>query len=221
MNIIRSKAVELSAIPAIAYKIKLKSGGAGIKVLRLDTDKTAVATVDKRTGEPVAYGSVDENAFPYEAFSEAIELTAGLPYSARGKIVIKSADAAPEPEETEAAVSPGEDIDITETAEYKSIIERYCDEKGKVNYQLLNKDFIQFASKSTVVAGMLGEMASTDDIVLFTVKNRAAYIANEKEHLSDELAKKLIEALDEIDPRSAFKELKAHLNRQLAKGKRR
>jgi hypothetical protein len=42
MNIIRTTAVELSLIPAIAYKQKLASGGAGIKLFRLDQDATAV-----------------------------------------------------------------------------------------------------------------------------------------------------------------------------------
>ena len=50
MNIIRTKAVELSTIPAIAYKQKLCSGGAGVKILRLDRDSAAVLTLDKKTG---------------------------------------------------------------------------------------------------------------------------------------------------------------------------
>ena len=98
MNIIRTKAVELSAIPAIAYKQKLASGGAGIKIMRLDTDASAVATVDKRTAEAVYYGVVDESLFPYEAFEEALELTGGLPYSARGKIKFVATDKS-EPED--------------------------------------------------------------------------------------------------------------------------
>jgi hypothetical protein len=221
MNIIRSTAVELSAIPAIAYKQKLKSGGAGIRILRLDTGASAVATIDKRTGEAVHYGAVDEGLFPYEAFEEALDLTLGLPFSARGKIAIKAPDAAPDQTEIDAdAHEDADEIDILETGEYKALIERYSDEKGELNYQLLNKDCIQFASKSKVVSSMLGEKAQTSDIVLFVVKNRAAYVAGAKEQLPDGPAAKLVEALDEINPRSAFKELKAHINRQLAKVKR-
>jgi hypothetical protein len=219
MNIIRSKAVELSVIPAIAYKQKLQSGGAGIRILRLDTGADAAATIDKRTGEAVSYGGADEVMFPYEAFEEALELTLGMPYSARGKIVIK-ADHTADPDETQVcSADEGGDLSILEGNEYTSIVERYSDEKGKMNYQLLNKDFIQFAAKSKVVSAMIGERAKTDDIVMFIVKNRAAHIAGEKEHLSDATAEELIDALNEIDPRSAFKELKAHINRQLARNK--
>ena len=56
MNIIRTTAVELAAIPAIAYKQKLSAGGAGIKIFRLDTDASAVFSIDRRTGEAVPYG---------------------------------------------------------------------------------------------------------------------------------------------------------------------
>jgi len=224
MNIIRSKAVELSVISAIAYKQKLKSGGAGIRILSLETGESAVAEINKRTGEAVYYGSVDESLFPYEAFEEAIDLTMGLPYSARGKIVIKAQSEKELPEETEIKADETDggnaEADILNSNEYKSIIERYSDERGRLNYQLLNKDFIQFASKSKVVSGMIGERAETSEIVLFIVKNRAAYISGEKEQLADAPAAKLTEALDEIDPRSAFKELKAYINRQLARVKR-
>ena len=88
MNVIRTKAVELTVIPAIAYKHKLASGGAGLKILRLDCTETAVCSIDKRTGELVPYGKIDETVFPYEAFEEALDLTIGLPYSARGTIKI-------------------------------------------------------------------------------------------------------------------------------------
>lgn len=48
MKIVRTKTVELTEIPAIAYKQKLSSGGAGIKILRLDVEATAAATLDKK-----------------------------------------------------------------------------------------------------------------------------------------------------------------------------
>ena len=217
MNIIRSKAVELSAIPAIAYKYKLKSGGSGIKILRLDVDTFAVATIDKRTGEPIALGKIDESLFPYEAFDEAFELTSGLPYSARGKIVINVFNVSADETEIEAEDEAKDEVCMLNSPEYQAIIERYADEKGKLNYQLMNKDFIQFSSKSKVVSTMIGEGANTDDVVLFIIKNRAAWLINDKEHLPDKQALKLVEALDEIDPRSAFKELKAHIRRQQSK----
>jgi len=220
MNIIRTAAVELSVIPAIAYKQKLKSGGAGVKLIRLDCESSAVASIDKRNAEPVAYGTVDESLFPYEALVEAVELTVGLPFSARGKISLNVSCNA-ETEDVVEEEAPKTDMALS--AEYTAIVERYSDEKGKMNYQLMNRDFMSFASKSKVVSEMIGKMELTDDILLHIIKNRAAHIADKKESLEDGEVKALIEVLDEIDPRSAFKELKAYLNRQLsaAGGKRR
>jgi predicted Zn-dependent protease with MMP-like domain len=218
MNIVRTKAVELSSIPAIAYKQKLASGGAGIKILRAD-GQTAVCTIDKRSSDMVPYGIIDEALFPMEAFDEAFELTNSLPYSARGNIkVVEIEEVQPDDVIEEA---PAEQLDMTLSPEYQAIVERYSDEKGELNYALMNKDFIQFAARSKVVASMLGESASTDDIVVAIVKSRATEISRQKESLDDTSVLLLIESLDEMNPRSAFKELKAHINRMQARGKRR
>lgn len=217
MNIIRTRAVELSTIPAIAYKQKLAAGGAGIKLLRTDNEKTGVATIDRRTGEGIPYGVLDEALFPMEAFDEALELTIGLPYSARGTIRVIRSDVQAEDVTEEDAP---EQVDMSLSKEYRSLVERYLDEKGKLNYQLMNKDFIQFASRSRTVKEKIASGATQDEILVFIVKSRATEISGQKESLDDSSVKLLIETLDEIDPRSAFKELKSYINRLLARGKR-
>ena len=216
MNIIRTKAVELSAIPAVAYKQKLATGGAGVKLIRLDREVSAVATVDRRTGEAVAYGKVDAGLFPMVAFDEAIELLEGQPYSARGNISLKAQE---QPAGEAVAEQTPEKVDMVGSDEYKAIVERYGDEKGKLNYRLMNKDFIQFAAGSKMVSELIGAGASPEEILVFIVKSRATFISGKKESLEDDRVRDLIETLDEINPRSAFKELKAHLNRQLARKK--
>lgn len=217
MNIIRTTAVELDTIPAIAYKQKLlAAGGAGIKMVRLDREAHAVFTIDKRTGEGIPYGKVDGKLFPEEAVAEAIELTVGLPYSKRGKLNIKAVEAEKDREDvTEEDV---EAIDMVGSPEYEAFIERYCDEKGKLNHKLMNKDFIQFASKSKVVTDMVANGALEEDILRFIVKSRATFLSGKKESLSDQEVDALMETLDEIDPRSAFKETKEYLRRLLARG---
>jgi hypothetical protein len=217
MNIIRTKAVELSAIPAIAYKQKLASGGAGIKIMRAD-GVTAVCTIDKRTTDMTPYGTYDEELFPMDAFDEALELTNSLPYSARGNIKLLTVEDLQKGDVPEEA--PAEQVDMTLSPEYKAIVERYSDEKGKLNYTLLNKDFIQFASRSKVVSGLVGAGAGQNEILETIVKSRASEISNKKESLDSKSVELLIETLDEIDPRSAFKELKAYINRLLAKNKK-
>ena len=216
MNIIRTTALELTAVPAIAYKQKLASGGAGIKLFRLDQDAAAVFTIDRRSGEARPFGPYDDALFPDEAIDEALELTRGLPYTARGKLNVTVFE---QPQEGEdVAETEAEKIDMVGSAEYKALLERYTNEKGKLNYPLMNKDFIQFAGKSKVVASMAADKAPVEDILLFVVKSRTALIAGKKDSLNDAEAAALIETLDEIDPRSAFKELTAYIKRLLAKG---
>ena len=218
MNIIRTQAVELCSIPAIAYKQKLSAGGAGLKLHRLDSNETAVFDIDRRTGEAKPYGPHNnkEKLFPEEALREALELTRGLPYSARGKIEVKGfTTMATEPEDvTEDLV---EAVDMVDSDEYQAIVTRYSDEQGKLNYTLMNKDFIQFAAKSKTVDELVAKHASEEDILLFIIKSRATFLSGKKESLDETQVAKLIETLDEIDPRSAFKELKAWIRRMLAK----
>ena len=218
MNIIRTTAVELAAIPAIAYKQKLSAGGAGVKIFRIDVDAVAVFTVDRRSGEGIPYGSYDAELFPDEAVCEALELTSGLPYTSRGKLnVTVFADAQNDEEDVEETEI--EKIDMVTSDEYNAIVARYTDEQGKLNFILMNKDFIQFASKSKVVSDMVGKKANVDEILMFVIKSRAAFLSGKRDSLSDEETAALIETLDEINPRSAFKDLSAHLRRLLAKTK--
>jgi hypothetical protein len=64
---------------------------------------------------------------------------------------------------------------------------------------------------------MCGKGARQEEILLFIIQNRAAYLAGKRENLSAEQAKALIETLDEMDPRSAFKELNLFIRKKLAR----
>ena len=217
INIIRTPAVELTTIPAIAYKQKLSAGGSGVKIMRLDTDASAVLTIDRRTGDGVPRGKIDDQLFPEEALSEAVTLTSGMAYSARGKIRITAQIEIKEPDDVDETEL--EKIDMVGSVEYIAITERYSDEKGKMNYPLMNKDFIQFSSKSKIVSEMVQNRVSIEELLRYILKNRAGFIANSKVSLSDAQTDALHETLDEIDPRSAFKELTQHLKRMLARAK--
>ena len=217
MNIIRTKVVELSILPAVAYKLKLKSGGSGIKMHRTDVDAAAFAEVDKRTGGIVLNAAIDTKLFPEEAFDEAIEMLAGLPYSARGKVKIMIDDDIADNEVTESQVASVTSACMVASDEFHAIVERYSDESGRLNYTLMNKQFIQFAASSKVVGELVACGAKENDILLFVLKNRAAFLAGKHEHLTDEEAAALKDALDEINPRSAFKELSQHIRRMLSR----
>ncbi|MCL2653743.1 MAG: hypothetical protein FWD63_08175 [Propionibacteriaceae bacterium] len=217
MNIIRTTAMELSAVPAIAYKQKLATGGSGIKIQRMDVDASAMFTIDRRTGEATPYGPYDTELFPNEAILEARELTAGLPYTARGKIKVTVTEHTTPTEDV--LDTDADKIDMVDSPEYAALIARYSDESGKLNYALMNKDFIQFASKSTVVGQMVAERASSDEILAYVVGNRAIQLTGRKENLSEQEIAGLIETLDEINPRSAFKELNLHIRQLLSRSK--
>ncbi|MCL2629921.1 MAG: hypothetical protein FWD49_00170 [Firmicutes bacterium] len=229
MNIIRTTAIELSSIPAIAYKLKIKTGGAGVKIHRLDTPDIATFTVDKRTGTLVPYGKVILEVFPLNAQAEAVSLTAGLPYSSRGMVskpVVSVAKATvaevsePEPELVAEEITCEEDerVCMAFSPEYLAIIKEYSDiNSGKLSFQRMNKEFIQFASKSKVVDKLIADKTAVDEIVKFVVKNRAENLSKNKIGISDKELGALMEILDDICVRSAFKELNAHLKRMLKK----
>lgn len=218
MNIIRTAAVELTTIPAVAYKMKLSAGGSGLRIMRLDTDAVGVFSIDRRTGEGVPYGKVDADLFPDAAVDEALELTVGQPYSARGKLKVGVFEQEPETE-VDVTEQEADKVDMVDSDAYRAVLERYSDEKGKLNYQLMNKDFIQFASRSTTVSKMMADRATEDELLRFTVRSRVDNLMRGKEGLTDADTEALIETLDEIDPRSAFKELKAYFRRLLARKK--
>jgi hypothetical protein len=76
---------------------------------------------------------------------------------------------------------------------------------------------MQFAAKSKKVSEMLGERLSVDEIMIFIVKSRATVIAGKRKSLEDAEVAVLIETLDEINPRSAFKETRSWIKKQMAR----
>ena len=84
----------------------------------------------------------------------------------------------------------------------------------------MNREFIQFATKSKVVEEMIEKGASVEALLIFIVKSRATFFSGKKESLPDEKVELLIETLDEMAPRSAFKELKDHLRKMVGRGKK-
>ncbi|MCL2573070.1 MAG: hypothetical protein FWE34_00785 [Defluviitaleaceae bacterium] len=222
MNIIRSKVVELNTIPAIAYKIRLKQGGSGIKIHRTDRDETAFVELDKRSGGIVPNAHNKLEFFPEEAFDEAIAELVGLAYSARGKVRFIATETVEDGEiEVPEDEAPGTHEDATanvvDSDEFIAIVDMYSDEWGKLNFPLMNKQFIQFASKNKTVSEMIGDRAGENEILIRIVQNRAAFLANNRDFISDDEAAALIDVLDDMCRRSAFKELKLHIRKMLSR----
>ena len=217
---IRTEVVQLTSIQGLAYKQKLTAGGAGITVIT--SDDRAVFTVNKRDGLCVPYGKVDEKVFTAAVAKEVLELTRGLPYKrldiVSGVSVDDSLDRIPAGSETEDE-DDKDTIDVIASVEYKEFIAQYSDKTDKFSYQLMNKELIQFASRSSVVNSLIAEKTDTEAIVRYIVKSKSASLANNK-GMDDSHLTAFIDTFDSMDTRSAFKELRAHLRGKMRRAKK-
>jgi len=215
---IRTEVVKLTTIPGMGFKQKLQSGGVGITVMT--PDERATFTVNKRDGSCVPYGKVNTKLFTEEVANEVLELTQGLPYRRLGKITKVHVDKPCEEASVEQEVEDEKaDIDIIKSKEYAAFIEKYSDKKGRFSHQLMNKELMQFASKSGVVGKKLAEKEDVDFIVRYVVKSKAATLARTKD-MDDETLTAFMETIDSICTRSAFKELNAYLRGRLSRRKK-
>ena len=214
---IRTTAIKLTTIPAMAFKQKLNTGGSGITILT--PDDNATFTVNKRDGKCVPYGKVDTAIFTEAVVNEVLEKTQSLPYRRLGKITKVHIDTPCEEAPAEQDAEDEKcDIDVITSVEYAAFIERYSDKTGKFSHQLMNKELMQFASKSGVVSKKLAEKESVDKIVRYVVRSKAADLARNRE-MDDERLTAFIDVIDSICTRSAFKELNAYLRNRLSRKK--
>ena len=214
---IRTDTVRLTAINGLAYKQKLAAGGAGITIMT-PADK-AVFTINKRDGSCVPYGTVDGGAFTKNVIAEALEVTKGLPYRRLGAVTkvyddIHSDETSVELETEDEKAA----IDVLASLEYKEFIAQYTDKNGEFSYQLMNKELMQFAARSSVVKRLLAEKNSADKVVRYIVKSKAADLARNK-GMDDVMLTAFIDTFDSMNTRSAFKELKAYLRSKTSRAK--
>jgi hypothetical protein len=208
--VIRTKIVELSTIEAAAYRQKLRDGKAGVVILRYDTSQPGLASVNRRTGTPEPSANTNLETFPIAAFEEAIELTSGMPYSRRGAVKLSGSQEAVDTDEE----SP-EELAIVNSAEYEAIVKAYTNKKGELSYQLLNKDFIQFAKSSKIVADMVANRASVDEIREYVIRVKLESLTGNRD-LTLAQTKRIVEMLDEVSPRYVFRELNDEIIRMLS-----
>ena len=215
---IRTEAVTLSSLKGLAYKQKLTAGGAGITIIT--PDSKAVFSVNKRDGKCVPYGVVDKEVFTAEVTAQVLEATKNLSYKRLGKIIKVYSDNHSDESAVEHEVEDEKaDIDVIGSKEYKEVLAQYTDKNDKFSYQLMNKDFIQFAAKSSVVGNMLAENSGVDSIVRYVVKSKVATLANNN-GMSDDMLTSFIDTFDSMNTRSAFKELRSNLRGKMSRRKK-
>ena len=215
---IRTAAVRMTLIDGLVYKQKLASGGAGITIMT--PDNKAVYTINKRDGSCVPYGQADQDVFTKTVIGEALELTRGLPFKRLGNITKVFADKHFDESAVELEIEDKkEEIDIIASVEYKEFVAQYTDKNERFSHQLMNKELIQFASRSSVVRTMLAEKTAVKTVVKYIVKSKAADLARNK-GMGEGMLDAFIDTLDSMETRSAFKELNAYLRGRLSKGKK-
>jgi hypothetical protein len=209
--VIRTKIVELSTLEAAAYRQRLRDGKSGVVILRYDTSQPGLASVNRRTGTPEPSANTNLDVFPIEAFQEAIELTSGMPYSRRGAVKLSGNQEAVATDE-----ELPEELATVDSAEYEAIVKAYTNKKGELSYELLNKDFIQFAKSSKLVADLVTNRASVDEIRDHVVRVKLESLTGNRE-LTVAQTKRIVEMLDEVSPRYVFRELNDEIIRMLSR----
>lgn len=211
---IRTSSVRLTVIDAEAYRQKLTSGGSGIVIIRKDTAQPGIASISTKTGKAVPAKNTQLKLYPQEAFDEAIELTARMPYQKAKKKPAKKSAPAPIEEEVDVRME-----EIAASEEYKKIVERYTDKSGKLSYDLLNKDLIKFAHSSSKVRAMVAEGKSQNAIRKYITGTKFRDIAGNYD-LSDDDIERITVLLDEVSPKGVYRELNEELRKQLRKAKK-
>jgi len=214
---IRTDYVRLKTLNAVAYRQKLKAGGSGIVIVQKGVKQPGIAQIDKRESRPILQANISEKLYPIAAFEEAIELTIGMPYGKRRPVSFpvellekKNVESTDDPveidDENDVNDENVEDSQVVDSKAYQLILSQFTDKKGKLSYLLLNRDFIKFAKKSSMVQKMIESLASNEDILDYIILNRLIEITKDK-NLTFEQMKAVVALLDEVSPKFVFKEL--------------
>jgi hypothetical protein len=218
--VIRTRLVELSSLEAVAYRQKLRGGQVGVVILRQDTAQPGLALLNRQSGTPDPAHNISADLYPLEAFQEALELTAGLPYSSRGPVRFPaSPGSAGDAEATVPAElseeAPAEDVATVNSDDYAAIVKAYTNKKGELSYELLNKALIQAARSNPFVATMVANKASLDEIRNHVVKANFEAVTGNRSLTGTEV-QRIVELLDEVSPRSVLREFNEDLRKLMA-----
>lgn len=222
--IIRTRLVELSTLDAIAYRQKLRGGQVGVVILRADVAQPGLALLDRQSGAPDLSSNVPGDLYPVAAFVEALELTAGLPYSSRGAVhrtFLPAAQAAPDDGGAKTPMleeEPAEhDLATVNSADYAAIVAHFTNKKGELSYDLLNKALIQAAHANAHVADMIRSGATLEQVRDHVLKAQFEAVSGNRSLGAAEV-QRIVQLLDEVSPRSALRPFEGELRRLLAAG---
>ena len=210
---IRTDAVKLTTMKAYACRQKQADGDIGIIIVKPDGKQPGIAGISKKTGEPVPTANTNQKVFPIEAFKEAMELTKGLRFEKQGPLkVTKGMFKEPKAE-------PVEEVVVLNEEACRQIAAHYTDKNGNLSYDLINKELISFAKRSSIVRGMIENGKSAKAISTYIVNNKFRNIAANQD-LTDKEIGKIVEVLDGVSKQGIFKQLNAEIRKLLAANKK-
>ena len=210
---IRTDVVSLTVIDAVAFRQKLTAGGSGVTILRYDAAQPGIASISKTSGDAIPTDNTPKDLYPEASFKEAIRLTAGMPYKKRGSVRLTKKTV--KEVTPEAAEEVTEEEVIIDSGEYQKLVDHYTDKNGKLSYELLNKDLIRFAHTSKTVRAMMEEGEAQKKIRTYIVCTKFRTVTGNRK-LTEAQALKMADLLDEVSPKSVFKELNAELRKKSA-----
>jgi hypothetical protein len=223
--VIRTRLVELSSLEALAYRQKLRGGQVGVVILRQDVAQPGLALLNRQSGQPDPAAHSPTDLYPLAAFVEALELTAGLPYSSRGPVRAPAGlegapaglegAAAAQGQELLAEEPAAEDLATVNSADYAAIVKAYTIRKGELSYELLNKALIQAARSNAFVTTLVERGATLEEIRDHVVKAVFEGVTGNRS-LSPAEVQRILGLLDEVSPRSVLREFSDDLRRLLA-----
>ena len=214
---IRTTVVQLTVIPAVAYRQKLTSGGSGIVIVREGISQPGIASISKTSGEAIPTSNTRAKDFPKEAFAQAMELTAGLPYKKLGAVSYSKSKVTEEKPVAEPELK--EVADVVSSKDYKAIVKQYADKSGKLSYDLLNRDVIKFSRTSSKVRAMIAALDSVESISLYVTGSKYRAITGNRQ-LTDAEVLKITELLDEVSPKGVYKDFDADVRARLKDAKK-
>ena len=212
---IRTNVVKLTVIEGIAFRQKLPSGGSGITILRPDCKQPGIASISKTSGEAIPSANTNKKMYPQKAFKEAMELTKGMAFKKQGNVKITDDMFPKKVEEPEVE----EEIVLVDMRDYRAIVDHYSDSKGKLSYDLMNKDFIKLLKSSKVVSEMIAERKSAASIRNYIVSTKFKNISGNHDLTSKQLAA-ITDLLNEDHPKGVYKELNAEIRKMLGSSKK-
>ena len=212
---VRTNTVKLKTIKAVAFRQKLPSGGSGVTIIRPDYSQPGIASISTKTGEAIPNANTNAKMFPAEAFAEAMELTRGMPYRNQPKVKINGETFKEAELETEEII---ESKVVVKSEDYQKIVAAYTDKNGKLSYDLMNKDFIKFAKSSSIVRKMVEEGKSLAAIRNYVISHKFIQITGNEDLTAKEM-KQIVDLLDEVSPKSVYKDLNNEIKKMLAANK--